>query len=134
MSDFYFWCFILLCSLMGIALAVYLLFQWLRNLVDQEYQPKYEELETKRKNLIHDRSHMQYQFETEWQRIKERKVEFDSTHQKLLQVIQAFDTQWQALLKRESELQKQVDQLKFQLNQARQRAKRVAKHDKNQVK
>jgi peptidoglycan hydrolase CwlO-like protein len=133
MSGFYFWSFLLLCSLMAIATAVYLLFQWLRNQIDQEYRPKYEELETKRKNLINDRSNMQYQFETEWQRIKERKAEFDSTHQKLLQVIQEFDARWQAILKRESELQKQVDQLKFQLTQARRRVERVEKQAKNKV-
>lgn len=133
MSGFYFWCFVLSFALIATTIAGYLVFQWLRNKVDQKYQLKYEELETKRKNLIHDRSHLEYQHEAEWQRIKERKAEFDSTHQKLLQVIQAFDSQWQEISKRESALQKQVDQLKFQLNQARQRAERVANKSKNML-
>ena len=133
MSGFYFWCSILLFFLIAIAITGYLVFQWLKNKVDQEYQLKYEELETKRKNLIHDRSHLEYQHESEWQRVKERKAEFDIMHQKLLQVIQTFDTQWQEISKREIALKKQVDQLKFQLNQARQRAERVANKSKNML-
>ena len=99
----------------------------------QEKLQQFFMFENRRSEICRDRLNLQYQQEVEAKRIGEMKQETESLHKQLLMVLNSLDANWIDASQRELELRAQVEELKRQLNQARQRSKRVEKQSKNRV-